>query len=68
MKASLRLAFSAVVISLITFAASGKPLPFLAPETVIAPTATTLLPPVDGASVSKAAQTLPDQLAQFDRQ
>jgi hypothetical protein len=46
MKTSLRLAFSALAVSLITLAAAGAPLPFLTDSTAGAkPAPTRLLPP-----------------------
>jgi hypothetical protein len=46
MKTSLRLAFSALAVSLITLAAAGAPLPFLTHQTTGAKSAPTrLLPP-----------------------
>ena len=66
MKTSLRLAFSAVAISFITLAASGKPLPFLTPAHAAKPPSAILAPPADAASAPNAA--LPAAFNHFDHQ
>jgi hypothetical protein len=68
MKTSIRLALSALAVSGVTFAASGKPLPFLPPEPAT-PTlqAEPLLPPGMQAEAAKTAP-IPDALSSLARQ